>query len=839
MPHWRCVFLGLWLIAHAATTHAADELASEPLFSRHVVPLFSRLGCNAGACHGAVKGQNGFRLSLFGADPTADHERIVREVGGRRLNTQAPDSSLLLLKATGRSPHQGGRRMVVSGFEHEIVRRWIVSGALLDTIDASRVVRLSVEPASQTVALGERSALQVTAQFVDGSTENVTRLCAFESANRDVAQVDASGQVTAVGVGDAAIIARYRAAPITSLMIVPRGRSEPFPDVEPFNFIDRHVLDKLRRLNIHPAGLCDDGTFLRRASLDVAGELPTPDEIQAFLADSAPDKRQKKIEELLSRPGHAAVWTTKLCDLLRPTGFEAKFGFSEAAESRRVYEWLRARMIENTPYDELAERVLLATSLDGRPAGEWVQEVRRMGTENSSLSTDLAAYTNRRTLDLYWQRTNATGVKGTLQVAHAFLGLRMECAQCHRHPHDVWQQDDLLSFANFFMQVNGPGGSGSSPPLAAQSDALTNEAKALRETAKKLGEQAKDKSLAKDELARLNAEAKTLNDNATVLESAGRRIKGTEVHSGGKPAFASVTSPLGKQESKQLRLLGASTSAEVPGGEIPGDLRRLVVIWMRRPDNPYFARAIVNRVWAHYFGRGIIDPPDHLSPLNPATHPELLAELCRDFIEHRYDFRHLHRTILSSRTYQQSAQTNATSRADTTNYASSYLRRLPAEVLVDALNHATAGTETYPPELQLPAGTRAIEVAGGVGGDRGRASLQYAFQIFGRPMRNPEVQCDCERDAKPTIVQTLYLANHPAVQAKISSPQGRVAEVLKTVEDDGRRIDTLFLWSLGRTPTDEERQAVLKHVHDSPTPQRGFEDLLWSLLNTREFLLNH
>jgi hypothetical protein len=199
----------------------------------------------------------------------------------------------------------------------------------------------------------------------------------------------------------------------------------------------------------------------------------------------------------------------------------------------------------------------------------------------------------------------------------------------------------------------------------------------------------------------------------------------------------------------------------------------------------------------------------------------------------------LHRTILNSRTYQQSAKTNATNRADTSNYASSYLRRLPAEVVVDALNQATGGSETYPPELYLPPGARAMEVAGGTGGERARATLQYAFQIFGRPMRSPDFQCDCERDARPTIVQTLYLANHPAVQQKISSPQGRVAQVIKEVADDEKRIDELFLWTLGRFPVEEERRTCLKYVKESMTPQRGYEDLVWSLLNTREFLLNH
>ena len=819
-----------------AAEPARPDAVERPLFSRHVVPVFSRLGCNAGACHGAVKGQNGFRLSLFGADPAADHTRLLREANGRRLNQFAPADSLLLFKGTGAVPHEGGNRLNVGTPEYRIVRNWIVSGAKLDDLDASRITRLAVEPALQTVKIGERYHLKVTASFADGTTEDVTALCTFEPVNKEFARTDLAGQVEALGVGDTAIIARFRGEPVVAMILVPRAGTEPFPDVKPVNFIDTHTLAKLRRLNIHPSGPCDDVTFLRRASLDVTGELPTPDDVRAFLTDTAPDKRAKKTEELLARPGYAALWATRFSDILRPAGFDGRHGFTEAAEARRFYEWLRARMAENTPYDQLAERVLLATSLDGRTGPEWVKEVRSLLEENAAQGPGLKAYAGRRTLDLYWQRNNATGVKGTMQVAHAFLGLRLECAQCHRHPHDVWQQEDLLSFANFFMRVSNPGAGGSSVAIAKEADALTKEAKELREQAKNVGEKAKDKTLGKDEVTKLNAEMKSLTDRATSLEAAGKRIKGTEVHGGGKPTFASMSSTLGKQESKQFRLLGAKQPVTVGAEQDP---REVVVAWLRQPDNPFFAKAIVNRVWASYFGRGIIDPPDHLSPLNPSSHPELLDALAKGFIVNKYDLKWLHRTILASRTYQQSAATNATNRADTTNYASAYLRRLPAEVLVDAVNHATGGIETYPAELYLPAGAKAVEVAGGTGSDRARASLQYAFSIFGRPMRNPDVQCDCDRDSKPTIVQTLYLANHPAVHQKISNPKGRVAQVLKAVADDEKRVEELFLWVLSRAPTPDERGACLKHVKYAATPQRGYEDVLWGLLNTREFLLNH
>lgn len=807
-----------------------------PLFTRHVIPVFSRLGCNSGSCHGAVQGKGGFRLSLFGANPEIDHQRLLREVGGRRLDLQNPAGSLLLLKPTGKAVHEGGLRLRVESREYRILRHWIARGAPLDQPERSRLTRLTVTPTSHTARMGETYRLRVSATFADGSSEDVTDLCNFESGNKELARIDAAGLVRVLGVGDAPLVARYRAEPVMSVLLSPRQEDRPFPDVKPSNFIDKHVLNKLRRLQIHPADSCDDVTFLRRVSLDVTGELPTPDEIRTFQADRAPEKRQKKIDELLTRPGHASLWATRFCDILRPGGFDAKVGFSEQAEIRRFYEWLRARVKENTPYDQLAERILLARSLEGRSEQDWAKEVRSLCSENAAKTPDITAYAKRKTLDLYWQRISASGVKGALQVAHAFLGLRLECAQCHRHPHDIWQQDDLLSFANFFMRISRPGATPASPALVKEADLLAKDAQKLKDQIKQLTEQAKAKGLAKEAAMKLNLQIKDLADKVKTIEDTGKRIKGSEIHGLAKGTFASVTSTLGKQEAKQFRLLGSQASVEVPADRDP---RELVVAWLKQPDNPFFARAIVNRVWAHYFGRGIIDPPDHLSPLNPPTHPELLDELCADFIAHKYDLRHLHKVILTSRTYQQSAKTNATSRHDSANYASFYLKRLPAEVLVDALNHATGGSETYPPELHLPAGAKAMEVAGGTGSERGRATLGYAFHIFGRPMRSPEAQCDCERDTKPTIIQTLYLANHPSVQQKISSPSGRLAGILKEIKDDEKRIEAVFLWTLSRLPTREEMEACTTHVKEAPSPDRGFQDVLWGLLNTREFLLNH
>jgi hypothetical protein len=835
MNQWRHNLFGL-LASAAIAAPAASQDAQAPLFSRHVVPLFSRLGCNAGACHGAVKGQNGFRLTLFGADPALDHHRLLREFGGRRLNFQDPDASLLLSKATGQIPHEGGKRLDIASAEYRLLRGWIKAGAPLDRPEASASPRLTMLPVSQSLKLGGSYRLQVKATFPDRTTEDVTAFCSFEAHDGAVAQVDGSGNVKAVSIGDTIVLARYRGDPVMAQVLVPAEPKGEFPPIKEYNFIDRHILGKLKRLNIHPADLCDDAAFLRRVSLDVTGALPSPTEIREFLADKNPDKRSKKIDVLLDRPGYAALWATKFSDILRPAQFDVKNGLNENASARRTYEWLRARLQENVPYDQLTERILLATSADGRQAEEWVWEVQGYLAEDGAKNADLKGYAKRRTLDLYWQRPNAAGVKGTLQIAHAFLGLRMECAQCHRHPYDVWQQDDLLSFANFFMPIGGAGGSQASPEIAKQGDALAMQAKQLREEAKKLSANTKDKSLSKEDGIKLKEAIKNKNDKAQQLDSTAKRLKGTEVRVLTKAPFASVTSTLGSQKSDTLRLLADKLAINVSAGEDP---RTLVMAWLRRADNPYYSKAIVNRVWAHYFGRGIIDPPDHLSPFNPATHPELLADLSADFVKHGYDLKQLHRLILNSRTYQQSAKTNVTSKHDTANYASFYLRRLPAEVLVDAVNHATLGNETYPPELFVPSGALAVEVAGSTGGEQKKASLHYAFHIFGRPLRAPEVQCDCERDATVTVVQALFLANHPTIQAKIAAADGRVAKIAKEFPDAKKAIEEVYLWTLSRSPTESELQACIGYLKVSPSHQRGLQDVMWSLLNTREFQLNH
>jgi hypothetical protein len=627
-------------------------------------------------------------------------------------------------------------------------------------------------------------------------------------------------------------------------VIVPAPASAKFPEVKEHNFIDRHVLAKLRRMNLPPAELCDDATFLRRACLDITGALPEPDEIKRFLLDKAADKRTKKIDELLKRPGHSALWATKWCDLLRVRISYQDFTHRPEPEAvRQFYDWARARVRDNTPYDEFVARMIVSNSLDGRTREQWFEDVIAQydGPERKPLG-------DRKTLDLYWHRFDSAGVKGAIQFSHQFLGLRMQCAECHRHPSDVWTQDDLLSFANFFTRVRANTGvlsvkeagevkkRAGTGLTADEKKKLQAQAKALQAKAKELQAEARKKKDDKAEAARLNEEASKASRRAGAINRAAGVLDVSAVYptKGNAFGFARVTSPLGSQSSERFRFLGSPTPSTI-GEEDP---RKLVVAWLRRPDNPFFARAVVNRTWAHYFGRGLIDPVDDLSPLNPPSHPELLKELCDEFIKQKYDLRWLHRTILTSRTYQQSGRPHPLSKGDTRNYAFFYPRRLMAEVIVDSLHHATGTTEKFSSRLLAP-DAKALEVPFSVL-DRsiGSRFTEFAFVVLGRPARSAEAVCDCERANLPSLGQALFLANHPDIWKKIQMKGGRISKILAEHKDDGARAEAIFLWTLGRPPSDAERKVCLEYLKASPSPQKGAEGLMWGLINSKEFVLN-
>ncbi|HEY8505109.1 MAG TPA: DUF1549 and DUF1553 domain-containing protein [Gemmataceae bacterium] len=757
-------------------------------FERHVMGLFGKAGCNSGSCHGSFQGKNGFRLSLFGYDPDKDFAAVTRDNLGRRIDRVDPDRSLLLLKATGKVPHEGGARFGADSWQYQVFREWIRRGAPREP-GSGAIAELTVTPAGYVFCpQDEEVQLTVTARFADGSEEDVTPFCDFRVQDDAVAHVTPLGLVTGIRPGDSGLVVSYRGEVRAVRVLVPMPAKPGFkyPDVPAFNYIDREVLAKLRLLNMVPSELSGDAEFLRRVTIDTIGRLPEPEEVRAFLADTRPDKRAKKIEELLAHPLHAALWATKFSDI---TGNDTEALENpqqyRAARSQMWHDWFRKRVQENMPYDQIVKGVLTATSREGRSPEEWIEHVNKIDAEMEK-DGFATSYAERETLDLFWRRLRRQPVEiWGERVAAAFLGVRLECAQCHKHPTDRWTQADYRGFANIFAQVS----QGVSPETR---KLVTAENKAREE---KFTGRNRGQMLRVQEMFLLDRPRGALPHPDTNRPLPPKALGGPE--------------------------LGVKRGA---------DVREALFEWMADPDNPFFARSFVNRVWGHYFGVGLVDPVDDFSLANPPSNARLLDALAKDFAESGYDIRHLERTILNSRTYQLSSVPNETNGPDRINFARSYVRPLMAEVVVDVINSALQTRENY--GRGIPAGKSMIEV----GSTRVQGNVAYVLRIFGRPPRT--AACDCERAMDPALPQTLYRMSDNALLQKLRS-SGRVAQVLRSKMTDEEAFEELVLATLSRPPTAAEREAFAEHKARTDDRRELLEDTLWALLNTREFILNH
>jgi hypothetical protein len=792
MLRWATASLLLFAAVSPATAQAIalpnGAALKEVRFERHVAPLLGRYGCNAGTCHGSFQGKGGLRLSLFGYSAELDYTALTRDGLGRRVNVAEPEDSLLLLKPTMRMPHQGGHRFEEGSWSHHVIRAWIAQGAKQRPGDGT-VKHLDVQPREYRFAgPGATTALRVVAEFADGSREDVTPFCAFRAKDDYIAEATPDGVVRGLHRGDTAIIISYGGNLTAARVLVPSPAAADFvyPNVPENNFIDREVFAKLRKLNIVPSDLAGDAEFLRRVSLDTIGTLPEPQEVRDFLADTRPDKRTRKIEELLAHPMHAALWATKLCDITA-NNLDVMEGPPELAPKRAKmwHDWFRKRIADNMPYDQMVRGILTATSREGMSIPKWIdREIRLNAQLQQGFQTN---YADRPSLDLFWRRLGNEDFFPLEQMgeltATAFLGVRLECAQCHKHPFDRWTQADYRAWANIFGQIKF----GSSPEATA---AVANLLEERRQA---------PPGKTSPPLPRLR--------EVYVSNEPLRRLRDPE--SGGRlPA----------------RALGG------PEITLDGDARARLCDWLTAPDNPYFARAFVNRVWAHYFGVGLVMPVDSFSAANPPSNEPLLDALAREFVEHHFDIHHLESVILHSRTYQLSSRPNASNAEDRGNYARAYPRRLMAEVVADALDAALGATEDFGPGL--PPRCRAIEAAPN---RVQNAHLAMIFRTFGRPARM--ATCDCERSAEPAVPQTLFLMSDPVLLKKLTT--GRLAKLLAEKKSDGDVIEELFLATLSRPPDEREKSAALAHLRDKNDRTKAFTDMLWALINTREFILNH
>jgi hypothetical protein len=791
----------------ASSRYAAADGDEVPDFQRHVAPLLGRLGCNGRACHGSFQGQGGFRLSLFGYDFKADHDALV---GGKspRVNARSPAESLILLKPTLAEPHKGGKRLPPGGWEHHLLLRWAKAGATGAKDKAATFAALEVTPREVVFGkAGETAQLRAVAWWSDGTAEDVTPLCRFRSNDESVATISDSGVVTAAGAGDSAVVVFYDngITPVPVLRPVSDKVGANYPAVPTPTKVDELVVAKLRKLGVVPSELCTDAEFLRRLSLDLTGTLPPPGEVAAFLADSDPGKRAKKVEELLSRPAYAAWWATKLCDFTGNSERNGPLGGEQGLNRQKAgqwYDWVYRRVKDNEPYDKLVAGIVLAVGQ--RPEQTYAAYCAEMsGYFRANNPADFAA---RPTMPYFWtRRAFGKSEEQALAFAHAFLGVNLQCAQCHKHPYDQWTKQDFDQFTAFFAGIR----------YGATSRA---EVAAMKKDAG-LGGLDEDSGAYKRKFAELLADGKVLPFKALHVPQSKAAKPGAKPN----PRAGRVLTP---------KLLGGE---EVVNRDYP-DPRQPLVDWVRDADNPYFARAFVNRVWATYFGAGLIDPPDDLNLANPPTNPELLDYLADGFVRSKYDMRWLHRTIATSHAYQRSWRPNDTNRHDERDNSRAVLRRLPAEVAYDAVVLATASDAERKRLDADPAGLRAIgRTSGYAGAARRGDDSAYAATLFGKPPR--AINCDCERSNEPALLQTVFLRNDPEVLNLLDRPDGWLKQVAKAkTRDADELVRQAYLRTLSRLPDEREMGIAKGYLEKNATG--GLRDLLWALVNTKEFILN-
>jgi hypothetical protein len=699
-------------------------------FQLDVMPIFLRGGCNAGGCHGAARGKDGFRLSLFGFDPQGDYVRLTREMVGRRINLAIPEESTLVEKAVGAVPHSGNQCYTPESQYNQTILEWIGSGAPADAKDVATVTGIEVYP-KQMVLEGQGNSQQMTvrATYSDGTDRDVTKLALFMSNNDPTATVNADGLITSAERGAAFILARFDVYSVTAqVLVIPEKIQYERPKLAEVNYIDTLVNENLHKLRILPSGICTDEEYVRRAYIDVVGLYPKPDEVRAFLADANPNKREALIDGLLQRKEFTELWVMKWAELLQiRSNIPGNNNRPPFYKNALLYHnWLSERIAKNVPLDDIVVELLSATG----------------GTVSNP--------------PVNFYQTELDQLKLTENVAQVFMGMRIQCAQCHNHPFDRWTMDDYYGFKAFFSQI---GRKNTDDP---QEVIIFNSK---------------------------SGESRHFVTNAVM-----------------KPKF-----------------LGGDTPELKPGE----DRRRVLAEWLVSPKNPYFARNIANITWAHFLGTGIVDPVDDVRVSNPPSNPELLAALAENLVSSKYDMRKLVKDICTSMTYQRSTKVNETNASDKKNFSHAQVRRVRAEVLLDAISQIT---ETPNKFQGLPLGARAVQIADG-------AVSNYFLTTFGRAKR--ESVCSCEVKMEPTLSQALHLMNGDAVNDRIR--QGKVvAKLVEAKKSDREIVEDLYLRVFGRLPLDKEWQPIQQTLAAVPDQrQQALEDVFWALMNSKEFYFNH
>ncbi len=695
-------------------------------FVRDVMPTMSRMGCNAGTCHGAQEGKAGFKLSLRGYDPLADHRALTDDLEGRRFNRAAPDTSLMLLKPSGAVPHVGGALTHGGEPYYDLLREWIADGVKFDG-GSPRVTKLEVLPKSAVIPLpGMKQQMAAYATYADGSVRDVTAEAFVESSNTEVATADRAATITAVRRGELTVLARYEGAYAAATLVVMGDRGGyARADVPEYNYVDTLVYEKLRQVKVVPSDVCTDAEFVRRVYLDLTGLPPGPEEVRAFLANPLPsrEKREALVDRLVGSPDYVEHWTNKWADLL---SVNRKFLGEKGAAAFRDY--IRNAVASNKPYDKFVYDILTASgsNLD-HPAASYFKVLR----EPEAV------------------------MENTTQL---FLAVRFNCNKCHDHPFERWTQTQYYELAAYFAQVGRAG----DPKYS------------------------------------------------------GQFVGGTNVE-GAKP-LVEVISDTGSGEVKQLRT-GVVAKPHFPythGGLAPASAsrREQLARWVTSRDNQHFAKSYVNRVWSYLLGVGLIEPVDDIRAGNPATNPKLLDRLTAEFIASGFNVQELEKTICKSRTYQHSVVANRWNQDDDLNYSHAVARRLPAEVLYDAIQRATGSTSRLP---GLPPGARAVQLL-----DSAEDVPGGFLDLFGKPAR--ESACECERTGTMMLGPVLNMVNGPVVADAIKDPANRIPKLLTKYKDDGKAVEELYLAVLCRLPTAAELSAGVQALRAGEPDYRAWLD---------------
>jgi len=728
--------------AAEATAQPPATTAAAPSFRRDVMPVFFRAGCNAGTCHGAARGKDGFMLSLFGYDPAGDFRRTVEDIPGRRVNTAVPEESLLLLKATGSVTHTGGKLFEKDSDYYKTLAAWIAAGAADDTGSVPEVTGISLPKESVVFTkIGQQGTARVQAAYSDGTTRDVTHLARFFSNNPSVAEIDADGRVTAKGPGDTNVFGRFNRFTIgAEVVVLPPAEGFTWPNPPANNFIDKLVFDRLEKLRIAPSDLCDDETFLRRVTLDLVARPPTVAEYEAFMADSSPDKRAKVIDALLATTEfadyQAALWTERL--RVMGSNYAPVVTVHKAAQTFSV--WIRNQFRANRPLDQFISEMVTASgaNISSGPANLYSMLVHKTRVEPKPLAADFS---------------------------QLFLGVQIQCAECHNHPFDRWTMDDYYGFVSFFTGMSY-----------------------------KPGIEPKEKRIYWD------------------------RAKGT----------AAIHPVDGK--GRPAKTLGAVE----PAG-IQGDPRPALAAWLTAADNEIFARNLANRIWAQFLGRGLVEPVDDMRVSNPPTNAPLMDALAARLVEVKFDLKAFVRDICNSRVYQLSGRPTPSNAGDTRQFSRAAVRRLRADVLLDSVVAVTGVQRQLP---NWPKGTRAVDYhprgKGGnsIGGDVG----DDFFATFGRSSRGSI--CACETRSNPTLSQTMHMAVGDTLRDRLAAGDV-VKSLMETKSSPEEIITALFIRAITRKPTPAELAGFTEMVAGADKGPAVYEDILWALLSSTEFVFNH